>query len=386
MHLTLVPHLASVGEIKTKPTQHSVKELRGIGIQPDIVMCRSEQPLPEDERRKIALFTNVDVRSVISAYDVDSIYKIPVALHRQGLDEIVCRKLDLAAYPADLTAWEDIVDRLENPEHEVDIAMVGKYVDLQDSYKSLSEALVHAGIHTRTKVHIHYVDSEQIEAKGTEGLKEMDAVLVPGGFGKRGIEGKIAAVKYARENKVPYLGICLGMQIAAIEVARNKCGLEGANSTEFDPDTPHPVIALVTEWQDRDGKIERRDAQSNLGGTMRLGAQACTVKKGTLAHRIYGKDSVAERHRHRYEVNNHYVSRLESAGLVVGAKTKAENLTEMAELADHPWFFGCQYHPEFTSTPRGGHPLFSSFIKAALEQHKLRVPEPALKVIGGSEA
>ncbi|HXN14986.1 MAG TPA: CTP synthase [Usitatibacter sp.] len=386
MHLTLVPRLAHVGEIKTKPTQHSVKELRGIGIQPDIVMCRSEAMLPEEERRKIALFTNVDVRSVISAYDVDSIYKIPVALHRQGLDEIVCRKLDLAAYPADLTEWERIVDALENPEREVDIAMVGKYVDLQDSYKSLSEALVHAGIHTRTKVNIHYVDSEQIETRGVETLKDMDAVLVPGGFGKRGIEGKIAAVKYARENKVPYLGICLGMQIAVIEIARNKCGLDGANSTEFDPDTPHPVIALITEWQSHDGKVERRDAQSNLGGTMRLGAQPCTLKKGTLAWKIYGKETVAERHRHRYEVNNHYVSRLEAAGLVVGAKTKTEDLTEMAELADHPWFFGCQYHPEFTSTPRDGHPLFTSFIKAAQEQHKLRAPEPGLKVIGGSAA
>ena len=386
IHLTLVPHLASVGEIKTKPTQHSVKELRGIGIQPDIVMCRSEQPIPEDDRRKIALFTNVDVRSVISAYDVDSIYKIPVALHKQGLDEIVCRKLDLAAYPADLGMWEKIVFALENPEHEVDIAMVGKYVDLQDSYKSLSEALVHAGIHTRTKVNIHYVDSEAIEARGVETLKDMDAILVPGGFGKRGIEGKIAAVKYARENKVPYLGICLGMQIAAIEIARNKCGLEGANSTEFDADTPHPVIALITEWQSHDGKVERRDAQSNLGGTMRLGAQPCTVKRGTLAYRIYGTDTVAERHRHRYEVNNHYVPRLEAAGLTIGAKTKAEDLTEMAELADHPWFFGCQYHPEFTSTPRTGHPLFISYIKAAQEQHRLRVPEPGLKVIGGSAA
>jgi CTP synthase len=386
IHLTLVPHLASVGEIKTKPTQHSVKELRGIGIQPDIVMCRSAKSLPEEERRKIALFTNVDVRSVISAYDVDSIYKIPTALHRQGLDEIVCRKLDLAAYPADLSAWDRIVDALENPEHGVDIAMVGKYVDLQDSYKSLSEALIHAGIHTRTKVNIHYVDSEQIEAQGVEGLKDKDAILVPGGFGKRGIEGKIAAVKYARENSVPYLGICLGMQIAAIEIARNKCGLEGANSTEFDPDTPHPVIALITEWQDKDGKVERRDASSNLGGTMRLGAQPCTVKKGTLAWKIYGRETVAERHRHRYEVNNHYVPRLEAAGLTVGAKTRAEDLTEMAELEGHPWFFGCQYHPEFTSTPREGHPLFTSFIKAALEQHKLRVPEPALKVIGGSEA
>ena len=386
MHLTLVPHLASVGEIKTKPTQHSVKELRGIGIQPDIVMCRSEQPIPDEEKRKIALFTNVDHRSVISCYDVSSIYKIPSMLHKQGLDEIVCRKLDLAAYPADLTMWERIVDALENPEHEVDIAMVGKYVDLQDSYKSLSEALIHAGIHTRTRVKIHYVDSEQIEARGTETLGNMDAILVPGGFGKRGIEGKIAAVRHARENKVPYLGICLGMQIAVIETARDLCGLEGANSTEFDPDTPHPVVALITEWQDRDGKVERRDANSNLGGTMRLGAQPCNVKKGTLAHRIYGADVVSERHRHRYEVNDQYVARLEAAGLTISARTQSENLVEMAERSDHPWFFGCQYHPEFTSTPRSGHPLFISYVKAALEQHRKRVPEPGLKVIGGGAA
>jgi CTP synthase len=386
MHLTLVPHLASVGEIKTKPTQHSVKELRGIGIQPDIVMCRSEQPIPDEEKRKIALFTNVDHRSVISCYDVSSIYKIPSMLHKQGLDEIVCRKLDLAAYPADLSMWDRIVDALENPEHEVDIAMVGKYVDLQDSYKSLSEALIHAGIHTRTRVKIHYVDSEQIEARGTETLGNMDAILVPGGFGKRGIEGKIAAVRHARENKVPYLGICLGMQIAVIETARDLCGLAGANSTEFDPDTPHPVVALITEWQDRDGRIERRDASSNLGGTMRLGAQPCNVKKGTLAHRIYGADVVSERHRHRYEVNDQYVARLEAAGLTISARTQSENLVEMAERSDHPWFFGCQYHPEFTSTPRSGHPLFISYVKAALEQHRKRVPEPGLKVIGGGAA
>ena len=386
MHLTLVPHLASVGEIKTKPTQHSVKELRGIGIQPDIVMCRSEQPIPDEEKRKIALFTNVDHRSVISCYDVSSIYKIPSMLHKQGLDEIVCRKLDLAAYPADLSMWDRIVDALENPEHEVDIAMVGKYVDLQDSYKSLSEALIHAGIHTRTRVRIHYVDSEQIEARGTETLGNMDAILVPGGFGKRGIEGKIAAVRHARENKVPYLGICLGMQIAVIETARDLCGLEGANSTEFDPDTPHPVVALITEWQDRDGKVERRDANSNLGGTMRLGAQPCNVKKGSLAHRIYGADVVSERHRHRDEVNDQYVARLEAAGLTISARTQSENLVEMAERSDHPWFFGCQYHPEFTSTPRSGHPLFISYVKAALEQHRKRVPEPGLKVIGGGAA
>ncbi len=386
IHLTLVPHLASVGEIKTKPTQHSVKELRGIGIQPDVVMCRSEQPVPDEDKRKIALFTNVDHRSVISCYDVNSIYKIPSMLHKQGLDEIVCRKLDLAAYPADLAMWDRIVDALEHPEHEVDIAMVGKYVDLQDSYKSLSEALIHAGIHTRTKVKIHYVDSEQIEGDVADTLKDMDAILVPGGFGKRGIEGKIAAVRFARENKVPYLGICLGMQIAVIEAARDLCGLEGANSTEFDPDTPHPVVALITEWQDRDGKVERRDANSNLGGTMRLGAQPCNVKKGSLAHKIYGKDVVAERHRHRYEVNDQYVARLEAAGLTISARTQSENLVEISERSDHPWFFGCQYHPEFTSTPRAGHPLFISYVKAALEQHRRRVPEPGLKVIGGSAA
>ncbi len=383
MHLTLVPHLASVGEIKTKPTQHSVKELRGIGIQPDIVMCRSEQPIPDEDKRKIALFTNVDHRSVISCYDVSSIYKIPSMLHKQGLDEIVCRKLDLAAYPADLSMWDGIVDALEHPDNEVDIAMVGKYVDLQDSYKSLSEALIHAGIHTRTRVRIRYMDSEQIEAKGTDVLKDMDAILVPGGFGKRGIEGKIAAVRFARENKVPYLGICLGMQIAVIEAARDLCGLEGANSTEFDPDTPHPVVALITEWQDRDGRVERRDASSNLGGTMRLGAQPCNVKKATLASRIYGTDVVSERHRHRYEVNDQYVARLEAAGLVVSARTQSENLVEMAERSDHPWFFGCQYHPEFTSTPRTGHPLFISYVNAALDRHRMRVPEPGLKVVGG---
>ncbi len=386
MHLTLVPYLGSVGEIKTKPTQHSVKELRGIGIQPDIVMCRSEKPIPEEERRKIALFTNVDVRSVISANDADSIYKIPTMLHKQGLDEIVCRRLDLAAYPADLTMWDKIVEAIEHPEHEVDIAMVGKYVDLQDSYKSLSEALIHAGIHTRTKVKIHYVDSEEIEAKGVTALEGMDAVLVPGGFGKRGIEGKIAAVRYARENKVPYLGICLGMQIAVIEAARDLCELEGANSTEFDPDTPHPVVALITEWQDRDGRIEKRDATSNLGGTMRLGAQPCTVKKDSLAYRIYRKETVSERHRHRYEVNDQYVARLEAAGLKISARTKAGNLVEMAERPDHPWFFGCQYHPEFTSTPRDGHPLFTSFIRAAIDLHKGRKAEPGLKVVAGSVA
>jgi CTP synthase len=381
IHLTLVPFIATAGEMKTKPTQHSVKELREIGIQPDIVMCRADRPLPDGDRRKIALFTNVPPEAVIPALDADSIYKIPAALHAEGLDEIVCRKLNLSPRPADLSVWNKLVDALVQPEHEVHVAMVGKYVDLTESYKSLTEALVHAGIHTRSRVHIHYVDSEAIEQDGIGALDGMDAILVPGGFGKRGVEGKMRAIGYARENKIPYLGICLGMQLAVIEYARHRAGLANANSTEFDPDTPHPVIALITEWQNHDGKVERRDEKSYLGGTMRLGAQPAAVKKGTLAHRIYGKDTVAERHRHRYEVNNHYVSRLEAAGLVISAKTKAEDLTEIAELADHPWFVGVQYHPEFTSTPREGHPLFKSFINAALEQHKLRVPEPALKVV-----
>ena len=390
IHLTLVPYLAMVGEIKTKPTQHSVKELREIGIQPDVVMCRSDRPLPEEDRRKIALFTNVDQGSVISCYDADSIYKIPKMLHKQGLDEIVCRKLHLTPRPADLTLWDGIVDALEHPEHEIDLAMVGKYVDLADSYKSLSEALIHAGIHTRTNVKIHYLDSEQIEKDGVAVLANMDAILVPGGFGKRGTEGKIAAVRFARENKIPYLGICLGMQIATIEFARNVVGLENANSTEFDPDTPHPVVALITEWQNRDGQVEKRDSNSNLGGTMRLGAQPCTVLPDTLAHRIYGTDTVSERHRHRYEVNNHYVPRIEAAGFVISARTNSESLPEMAELDPakhaHPWFYGCQFHPEFTSTPRDGHPLFTSFIKAALEQHKSVHGEAGLRVLQGTKA
>ncbi|HEV3240785.1 MAG TPA: CTP synthase [Casimicrobiaceae bacterium] len=369
IHLTLVPFIATAGEMKTKPTQHSVKELREIGIQPDIVMCRADRPLPDGDRRKIALFTNVPPEAVIPALDTDSIYKIPAALHAEGLDEIVCRKLNLSPKPADLTVWNKLVDALVHPEHEVHIAMVGKYVDRTESYKSLSEALVHAGIHTRSKVHIHYVDSEAIEHDGIDALTGMDAILVPGGFGKRGVEGKIRAIRFARENGIPYLGICLGMQLAVIEYARHKAGLANANSTEFDPDTPHPVIALVTEWQNRDGTVEKRSAQSDLGGTMRLGAQPCEVVPGTLAQRIYGTATVAERHRHRYEVNNHYLPRLEAAGLVVGARAKsalAGDLCEMIELADHPWFFGCQYHPEFTSNPRRGHPLFIAYIRAAL--------------------
>jgi CTP synthase len=365
IHLTLVPYIASAGEIKTKPTQHSVKELREIGIQADCLLCRTDRPLPDDERRKIALFCNVQKEAVISAWDVDSIYKIPMMLHEQMLDEIVCHKLGILAKAANLTAWKNIVQALEHPESDVDIAFVGKYVDLQDSYKSLNEALVHAGIHTRSRVKIHYVDSEELEKSGTKVLEDMDAILVPGGFGKRGTEGKISAIRLAREKGVPYLGICLGMQLATIEFARNVCGLAGANSTEFDPATPHPVVALITEWLDRTGRIEQRNEKSDLGGTMRLGAQKCPVEPATLSAKIYGSD-VNERHRHRYEVNNIYVPQLEAKGYKVSARTPSENLPEMMELPGHPWFVGCQFHPEFTSTPRGGHPLFKAFVEAAI--------------------
>jgi len=375
IHLTLVPFIATAGEIKTKPTQHSVKELREIGIQPDILLCRADRPLPEDERRKIALFTNVSVEAVISAVDVDSIYKIPATLHRQKLDDIVCRKLALTPPVADLNAWDQLIQALEHPKHAVHIALVGKYVDLTESYKSLSEALIHAGIHTSARIHIHYIDSENIESSGTACLETMDAVLVPGGFGKRGVEGKIAAIRYARENGVPYLGICLGMQLAVIEFARAKAGLTGAHSTEFDPDTPHPVIALISEWQNRDGKVERRNAESDLGGTMRLGGQECVLAEGSNARQIYQRERIVERHRHRYEVNDHYLPRLKDAGLRVSAVSTRDNLCEMIELPDHPWFVGCQFHPEFTSTPRVGHPLFSAFVRAAI--HSPRAQEHA---------
>ena len=367
IHLTLVPYIKSAGEIKTKPTQHSVKELREIGIQADALLCRCEKPVPDDERRKIALFTNVSVEAVISVWDVDSIYKIPGMLHQQMLDEIVCHKLDMLARPANLSQWDKLVHALEHPQHTVTVALVGKYVDLTESYKSLTEALIHAGIHTRSRIDIRYIDSESIEADGVGGLRGADAILVPGGFGKRGIEGKIRAIQYAREQRIPYLGICLGMQLAVIEFARHKAGLEGANSTEFDPATPHPVIALITEWLNRDGRIEQRNERSDLGGTMRLGAQPADVVPGTLVHRVYKSDVVNERHRHRYEVNNHYLPRLEAAGLKVAARTRSESLVELVELPDHPWFIGCQFHPEFTSTPRAGHPLFKSFIEAALK-------------------
>lgn len=368
VHLTLLPWIPTAGELKTKPTQHSVKELREIGIQPDILMCRADRQIPEDERKKIALFTNVPFEAVISAIDADSIYRIPELLHDQMLDEIVCHKLGVLAKAADLTAWKNITHALANPKHSVDIAFVGKYVDLTESYKSLTEALIHAGIHTKSKVHIHYIDSEQIEQQGTSALQKMDAILIPGGFGKRGTEGKIAAIEYARTHKVPYLGICLGMQLAVIEFARHVAGLEGANSTEFDADAPHKLIGLIEEWQDASGKVEKRDESSDLGGTMRLGAQSCPIVPGTLAAGIYG-EQVNERHRHRYEVNNHYVEQLQKAGLVVSARTNTENLCEMIELPQsvHPWFVACQFHPEFTSNPRSGHPLFKAYVSAALQ-------------------
>ncbi|HET8610881.1 MAG TPA: CTP synthase [Burkholderiales bacterium] len=366
IHLTLVPYIKSAGEIKTKPTQHSVKELREIGIQPDVLLCRADRPLPEDERRKIALFTNVPVDAVITAVDVDIIYKIPGKLHLQGLDEIVCRKLELSPRPADLAPWDTLIAALENPHHAVRIALVGKYVDLTESYKSLSEALIHAGIHTGAKINIQYVDSESIERDGIDCLQGMDAILVPGGFGKRGVEGKIKAIRFARENGIPYLGICLGLQLAVIEFARHVAGLEGAHSTEFQPDTPHPVIALITEWQDRDGSVEHRGTHSNLGGTMRLGGQECVLTEGSKARTIYGKERIVERHRHRYEVNNHFLPQLERAGLRVSGVSAQDNLCEMIELRDHPWFVACQFHPEFTSSPRYGHPLFKAFIGAAL--------------------
>jgi CTP synthase len=348
-----------------------VKELREIGIQADALLCRSDRPIPDEERKKIALFTNVDANAVISVWDADSIYKIPYMLHQQMLDEIVCHKLHILARPADLRSWKRLVEALENPQHAITIAMVGKYVDLTDSYKSLNEALLHAGIHARSKVKIQYVDSEAIDRDGTDSLREADAILVPGGFGARGVEGKIKAIQYARENKVPYLGICLGMQLAVIEYARHEAGLAEANSTEFDPDTPQPVVALITEWQDRDGKIERRDASSDMGGTMRLGAQPADIVPGTKVQQIYQSGVVNERHRHRYEVNNYYLPRLEAAGLRVAARTKVEDLCELIELPvdgphAHPWFIGCQFHPEFSSSPRTGHPLFKSFIEAAL--------------------
>jgi len=378
LHLTLVPWIAAAGELKTKPTQHSVQKLREIGIMPDALLCRADRPIPDDERAKISLFANVPEFGVISVWDADSIYKVPRMLHSQGLDELICAKLHLHTKPANLSRWDNLVHEVEHPQHDVTIAMCGKYVDLSDSYKSLNEALRHAGIHNHARVRIEYVDSEDLTAANVSNLGRYDAILVPGGFGKRGVEGKILAAQYAREHRIPYLGICLGMQVATIEFARHKAGLVGANSTEFDAETQHPVIALIEEWEDRDGSIQTRTAESDLGGTMRLGAQSSDVKPGTLAHEIYGP-VLTERHRHRYEANVNYLDRLADAGLVVSALTQRERLTEVVELPRnvHPWFLGVQFHPEFKSTPWGGHPLFKSFIEAALKHQAERAEKVA---------
>jgi len=370
MHLTLVPYIPTSGEIKTKPTQHSVKELRSIGIQPDVLLCRADRPLPDAERSKIALFTNVQERAVISAVDADTIYRIPLLLHAQDLDQIVVEQLRLEVPPADLTEWEGVVKGLFDTRREVDIAMVGKYVDLTESYKSLNEALIHAGIQTAAKVNIHYFDSEEFESGNLGKLADMDAILVPGGFGTRGVEGKIATVRYARERQIPYLGICLGMQVAVIEYARNKVGLKDANSTEFNKDTSAPVIALITEWLEADGSVVQRDERSDLGGTMRLGGQECLLAEGSLARKLYGKERIVERHRHRYEFNNQYGELLQEKGLRITGTSADGTLAEIVELPGHPWFLACQFHPEFTSTPRYGHPLFTGFIQAAIEQRQ----------------
>ncbi|HIG79767.1 MAG TPA: CTP synthase [Cycloclasticus sp.] len=367
MHLTLVPYIASAKEIKTKPTQHSVKELRTIGIQPDILICRSERDIPASDRKKIALFTNVEEKAVITALDADSIYRIPMMLHEQGLDQIVIKKLHLDASPADLSDWEDVVEGLFAPTKTVKVALVGKYVDHADAYKSLTEALIHAGIHTKTQVDVVKIDSEEIEKKGTDVLQNVDAILVPGGFGERGVDGKIATIRFAREHDVPYLGICLGMQSAVIEYARNKMNLEGANSTEFMPDSPYPVIGLITEWLAEDGTVEKRDESSDIGGTMRLGSQKCQLTPGSLAHKVYGKDVITERHRHRFEFNNTFLEQFEEAGLSISGKSMDGRLVEIVEIPEHRWFLACQFHPEFTSKPRTGHPLFSGFISAAID-------------------
>ncbi len=365
MHLTLLPYISTAGELKTKPTQHSVKELQAIGIRPDILLCRADRPIPAEERRKIALFTNVEERGVISAIDVDSIYRIPLLYHEQKLDQLVVEKLKLDVPEADLSQWQAVVDAQNSPKGEVNVVMVGKYVDLTESYKSLSESLIHAGIHTSTKVRITYIDSEEIEKEGTDCLAEMDAILVPGGFGNRGVEGKILAAQYAREQKIPYLGICLGMQVAVIEYARNVAKLDKAHSTEFDPKTPNPVIALITEWFREDGTLETRDENTDLGGTMRLGGQPCKLSHGSRVKQVYDKEVIVERHRHRYEFNNQYREPLANAGLKFAGISIDDNLVEVVEVDDHPWFIACQFHPEFTSTPRDGHPLFTSYINAA---------------------
>ncbi|HXQ31377.1 MAG TPA: CTP synthase [Steroidobacteraceae bacterium] len=375
MHLTLVPVVGG-GEIKTKPTQHSVKELRGIGIQPDVLLCRCRESLPDEQRRKIALFTNVEERAVISAVDADDIYRIPLLLHEQGLDDIIVEKLRLNAPPTDLAEWRAVIGSKQLSEASVNIAMVGKYVQIRDSYMSLNEALTHAGLKTRTRVKVHYIESTDIEKTGPGCLAGMDAILVPGGFGDRGIEGKIQAVRYAREHSIPYLGICLGMQVACIEFARDVLGLAGANSTEFNRATPDPVIALITEWQDREGARLTRSERSNLGGTMRLGAQPARIEPGSLARAIYGREVINERHRHRYEFNNTYLDRMHAAGLSVSAFSE-DGLVEIIELPSHPWFIGVQYHPEFTSTPRDGHPLFQGFVRAARQHRAMQLPQAA---------
>lgn len=379
VHLSYVPWIAAAGELKTKPTQHTAKQLREIGIQADALLCRADRPIPDEERQKISLFSNVPEWGVISMWDVDTIYKVPRMLHEQGLDGLICDKLRLNTPPANLKRWDDLVYETEHPQHQVTIAMVGKYVDLSDSYKSLNEALRHAGMKNHAKVKIAYIDSETITPKNVSQLARYDAILVPGGFGKRGVEGKISAAQFARENKIPYLGICLGMQVATIEFARHVAGLKGANSTEFDPDGPNPVIALITEWKDADGTIKTRNKNSDLGGTMRLGAQSSDVAKNTLAHKIYG-DVVTERHRHRYEANVHYLEPLRKAGLVISALTQREQLTEIVELPQtvHPWYVGVQFHPEFKSTPWDGHPLFNAFVKAALDHQSTANPLEAV--------
>jgi CTP synthase len=370
MHLTLVPYIATAGETKTKPTQHSVKELRSIGLQPDILLCRSDHEIDDSSLKKIASFTNVELRAVIPLQDADTIYRIPAALNARGLDDLIVERFGLDCAPADLSEWNRVIDGALNPDKEVTIAMVGKYMELIDAYKSLNEALQHAGINTRTKVNIRYVDSQQIEEQGLGLLDGVDGILVPGGFGNRGVEGKIATVRHAREKKIPYLGICLGMQVAVIEYARNVAGLTDANSTEFNRQTPHPVIALITEWTEVDGSKEVRDENADLGGTMRLGGQECRLVEGSKAWATYGNDLIFERHRHRYEVNNNYLDQLQQAGLRIGGWSADDSLVEVVELPDHPWFIACQFHPEFTSTPRDGHPLFSGFVNAAVAYSK----------------
>jgi CTP synthase len=376
VHLTLVPYIAASAEIKTKPTQHSVKELRSIGIQPDVLVCRSEHPIPPEQRAKIALFTNVAERAVISAMDADDLYKIPMMLNDQGLDDILVEKFGLDVPPADLSEWDAVVEAKAHPEAEVNVAMVGKYVHFKDSYISLNEALLHGGIKSRTRVNIHYLESEDLETQGIQCLQEMDAILVPGGFGERGIEGKIAAVKFAREHGIPYLGICLGLQVAVIEFARNVAELKGAHSTEFEVDCESPVIALITEWRDKDGSVQERSDTSEKGGTMRLGAQECKLAEGSMARAIYKRETIFERHRHRYEFNNNYLERLQAAGMVF-AGVSHDELVEVVEIKDHPWFLACQFHPEFTSNPRDGHPLFTGFITAAREHQGLKLPQAA---------